>query len=95
MTSFADLQKQALSDQSGVPSRRHENGFGYEIWEFMEVIRGNRERVEVDAWDGMKSLAICEAVYESATCGEVVKVDDVYSGKIDAYQAPINEHWNI
>jgi len=92
-----DLQKQALSDQeweflfpAGI-----ENGFGYEIWEFMEVIRGNRERVEVNAWDGMKSLAICEAVYESATCGEVVKVDDVYSGKIDAYQAPINEHWNI
>jgi hypothetical protein len=34
-------------------------------------------------------------VYESATCGQVVKVDDVYSGKIDAYQAPINAHWNL
>lgn len=72
-----------------------QNGFAYEIWEFMEVVRGNRERVEVDAWDGIKSLAVCEAVYESATCGEPVKVDDVLSGKIDAYQAPINEHWGI
>ncbi len=72
-----------------------ENGFGYEIWEFVEVVRGNRDKVEVDAWDGLKSLAVCEAVYESATCGEVVKVDDVISGIVDAYQAPINEHWGI
>jgi len=38
---------------------------------------------------------VCEAVYESATSGQVVKVDDVLSGKIDTYQAPINEHWKI
>ncbi|NLT73885.1 MAG: Gfo/Idh/MocA family oxidoreductase [Chloroflexi bacterium] len=91
------LHRQALSEQeweflfpAGI-----ENGFGYEIWEFLEVLRGNRERVEVDAWDGMRSLAVCEAVYESATSGQVVKVDDVLSGKIDTYQAPINEHWKI
>lgn len=71
------------------------NGFGYEIWEFIEAVRGNRDSVEVDAWDGLKSLAVCEAVYESAVSGEVVKVDDVISGKVDAYQAPINEHWGI
>jgi UDP-N-acetyl-2-amino-2-deoxyglucuronate dehydrogenase len=91
------LQKQALGEDEWnlmFPAGM-ENGFGYEIWEFMEVIRGNRDRVEVDAWDGMRSLAICEAVYESATCGQVVRVDDVYSGKIDAYQAPINAHWNL
>jgi len=91
------LQKKALPEEewNRLFPAGLENGFGYEIWEFMEVIRGNRDKVEVNAWDGMRSLAICEAVYESATCGEVVKVDDVYSGKIDAYQAPINAHWNI
>ena len=94
---LAELYNKALTEEkreflfpAGI-----ENGFGYEIWEFIETVRGNRAKVEVDAWDGMKSLAVCEAIYESATCGEVVKVDDVLSGKIDAYQAPINAHWNI
>ncbi len=92
-----NLHRVALSDEEWefLYPAGLENGFGYEIWEFMEVIRGNRDKVEVDAWDGLKSLAICEAVYESATCGEAVKVEDVISGKIDAYQAPINEHWGI
>lgn len=91
------LHKQALSQKEWdflFPAGM-ENGFGYEIWEFVETIRGNRDRVEVDAWDGLRSLAICEAVYESATCGQVVKVDDVLSGRVDAYQAPINAHWGI
>jgi predicted dehydrogenase len=91
------LQKEAIGDERWefLFPRGMENGFGYEIWEFMEVVRGNRDKVEVDAWDGIRSLAVCEAVYESATAGQVVKVDDVLSGKIDAYQKPINEHWGI
>ncbi len=63
-TELAGLYNQALS-----PEKREflfpagiENGFGYEIWEFMEVIRGNRAKVEVDAWDGMRWVAVCEAV---------------------------------
>jgi predicted dehydrogenase len=91
------LYKQAISEQEWeflFPAGM-ENGFGYELWEFAEAIRGNRCRVEVDAWDGLKSLAICEAVYESAFCGEAVKVDDVLKGRVDAYQAPINAHWGI
>jgi UDP-N-acetyl-2-amino-2-deoxyglucuronate dehydrogenase len=89
--------KDALSEQQWQYLFPNElmNGFGYEIWEFIEAVRGNRDTVEVDAWDGLKSLAVCEAVYESAVSGEVVKVDDVISGKVDAYQAPINEHWGI
>jgi predicted dehydrogenase len=91
------LYRQALSEEQWQHLFPNEltNGFSYEIWEFIEAVRGNRDAVEVDAWDGLKSLAVCEAIYESAVCGQVVKVDDVASGIVDAYQAPINEHWGI
>jgi UDP-N-acetyl-2-amino-2-deoxyglucuronate dehydrogenase len=71
------------------------DGFAYENWEFMEAIRGHRENVEVDGWEGLRSLAICEAVYESASTGEVIRVDDVISGERGSYQAPIDEHWGL
>jgi UDP-N-acetyl-2-amino-2-deoxyglucuronate dehydrogenase len=71
------------------------DGFTYEIWEFMEAIRGNREKVEVDGWEGLRSLAICEAIYESAFTGEVIRVDDVISGERGTYQASIDEHWGL
>jgi predicted dehydrogenase len=72
-----------------------EDGFAIEIWEFVELLQGKRSHPEVDATEGIKSLAIGEAIYESAFTGDVVKVDDILSGKRDSYQAPINAHWNL
>ena len=71
------------------------DGFTCEIWEFIECIRGNRPAPEVDGWEGLRSLAVCEAVYESAWCGEPVRVVDVAAGRVRAYQAPIDEHWGL
>jgi predicted dehydrogenase len=71
------------------------DGFAFEIWEFIEVIRGDREKPEVDGWEGLRSLAVCEAVYESAFAGQAVRVDDVLSGKQRSYQASIDEHWGL
>lgn len=64
------------------------------IYDFLDAIRNNREP-EVTGWDGFAASAICDAIYESAYCGESVKVDDVISGKVEAYQADINEHWGL
>ncbi|NJN81361.1 MAG: hypothetical protein HC802_03150 [Caldilineaceae bacterium] len=72
-----------------------EDGFAIEIWDFLEVLRGNRARPEVDGWEGLRSLAIGEALYESAHSGQPVSVDDVFHGKIRTFQAPIDEHWGI
>ena len=72
-----------------------EDGFAIEIWEFVELLQGKRTHPEVDAAEGIKSLAIGEAIYESAFTGDVVKVDDILSGKRESYQAPINAHWNL
>jgi len=71
------------------------DGFSYENWEFMEVVRGHREHLEVDGWEGLRSLAVCEAIYESALTGEVIRVDDIISGERGSYQAPIDEHWGL
>jgi predicted dehydrogenase len=71
------------------------DGFAIEIWEFVELIQGKRSLPEVDAAEGIKSLAIGEAIYESAFTGDVIRVDDVLSGKRDSYQAPINAYWNL
>ncbi len=64
------------------------------VYDFLDAIRSNREP-EVTGWDGFAAQAICNAIYESAYCGQAVKVDDVISGKIGAYQEDINRHWKL
>jgi UDP-N-acetyl-2-amino-2-deoxyglucuronate dehydrogenase len=71
------------------------DGFGFEMWEFAETVRGRKAKVEVDGWEGLKSLAVCEAIYESAYCGQPVKVADVESGKVRAFQRAFDDHWNL
>jgi len=64
------------------------------VYDFLDAIKNNR-KPEVTGWDGFAAQAICEAIYESALSGQAVKVDDVISGKIEAYQKDINEHWGL
>jgi predicted dehydrogenase len=64
------------------------------VYDFLDAIRSDREP-EVTGWDGFVAQAICDAIYESAYCGQAVKVDDVISGKIGAYQKDINKHWGL
>lgn len=70
------------------------NAVALGIYDFLDAVRNNREP-EVTGWDGFAAQAICDAIYESAHCGQAVGVDDVISGKIEAYQAGINEHWDL
>ena len=71
------------------------DGFSIEIWEFLEILRGNRTAPEIDGWEGMRSLALGDAIYESGLTGEAVLVDDVLDGSRSAFQDPINEHWDL
>jgi len=72
-----------------------DDGFAIEIWDFLETVRGNRARPEVDGWEGLRSLAIGEAIYESALTGNVVAVDDVLSGRLSTFQDSIDAHWGL
>ena len=97
---LADLEadyRAALTDQEWAHYYPHgvDDGFAYEIWEFIEAARGNWDGVEVDGWEGLRSLAVCEAVYESALAGEPVAVDDVISGEHSEYLDPIDAHWGL
>ena len=51
--------------------------------------------MEIDAEEGLRSKAVSEAIYESGKSGEVVKVADVLSGKIDAYQRDVDRMWKL
>jgi len=65
-----------------------------EVYDFINAIRENRQP-ELDGWDGLKAQAIPMAFFESSTCGQAVKMEDIISGKIDAYQQEINDKWRI
>ena len=70
------------------------NAVALGIYDFLDAVRNNREP-EVTGWDGFAAQAVCDAIYESAHCRQAVNVDDVISGKIEAFQADINEHWGL
>lgn len=97
--SMEDLVKEYMA---GLTDAERDNLFPHgitdgvllECYDFVDAIENNRP-VEVDGELGLRAKAICEAIYESNTCGQVVNYDDVVDGKIDAYQKPINEHWNL
>ena len=97
--SMDELRKEFLNSLS--PDEKEElfplgitNSVALGIHDFLDAVKSHREP-EVTGWDGFAAQAICEAIYESAYCGQAVNVDDVISGKIEAYQADINEHWGI
>jgi predicted dehydrogenase len=71
-----------------------EDGMTLEIYDFIRAI-ATGTKPEVDGWEALKSKAVCEAIYESAHCGEALRYDDVVSGYIEGYQREINEYWKI
>ena len=70
------------------------DGVMIECYDFLDAVQ-NRRPPDVTGEDGMKAMAICEAIFESSFLGEPVKYDDVLSGKVEFYQKPINEYWRI
>jgi len=71
-----------------------EDGMALEIYDFLRAV-ATGSQPEIDGEAGLRTKAICEAVYESAHCGEALPYEDVVSGFIEGYQREINEHWGI
>lgn len=69
-------------------------GVTLELWDFIDALSTGRP-VEIDAEEGLRSKAVCEAIYESGQSGQVVQVADVLAGKIDAYQRDIDRAWGL
>jgi predicted dehydrogenase len=68
--------------------------FGIEVWDFVDSIRSDRQP-EMDGTAGLRSKALCEACFESATLGRPVTYDSVLSGRVRAFQKPIDDFWKL
>jgi predicted dehydrogenase len=68
--------------------------FAIELHDFFEAVRTGTQP-EVNGEEGLKTLALPLAVYESGYTGQAVKIADVLSGKAHAYQDEIDAHWPV
>ena len=97
--SMGKLQQMFLDSLS---SRRREQLFPYgvtggvplELWDFIDALSKGRP-VEIDVNEGLRSKAVSEAIYESGKSGQVVKVADVLSGKVNAWQRDVDRAWKL
>jgi predicted dehydrogenase len=85
---LSEAQRERLSPHGALHS------IAQECHEFVDCIREGR-RPEVGPQEGYDSLAVAAAVYESAVSGQAVRVADVASGRIDAFQRPIDAYWQL
>jgi predicted dehydrogenase len=97
--SMAALQSQFLDaisqrEQNRLFPHGLTDGMAIELWDFVDALYKGRD-VEIDATEGLKSKAVSEAVYESGKSGQVVKVSDVVSGKVNAYQKDVDRYWKL
>ena len=69
-------------------------GVTLELWDFIDALSKGRD-VEIDVEEGLRSKAVSEAIYESSLSGQVVKVADVLSGEVDAWQRDVDRMWKL
>lgn len=68
--------------------------FATELWDFHDAIVRGRPP-EVDGWGGLGTVALANAIYESACAGQAVRVADVASGAyVGAWQQELDEYWS-
>lgn len=94
-----DLKERYLSSLTSEQRERVFPGgltdeFAIELHDFFEAVRTDTEP-EVNGDEGLKTLALPLAVYESGYTGQAVKVADVLSGKAHVYQDEIDAHWPV
>lgn len=83
------------AEQDGFFPRGVTDGFALELLEFLNAIEEGRQP-ETSGEEGLKDMAPCLAILESSQAGGApVRVADVESCRVEAYQQPINEHWGI
>ena len=70
------------------------DGISNECYDFIEAVAEDKEP-EIGGEKAMMAKAVCLAMYESQFCGRPVTIADVISGKVNAYQKPVDEYWKI
>ncbi|MDA0745713.1 MAG: Gfo/Idh/MocA family oxidoreductase [bacterium] len=97
--SFPKLQNMFLDSLSKTQQDRLfpygiTSGMTLELWDFIDALSTGRN-VEIDAEEGLRSKTVSEAIYESGKCGQVVKINDVLRGKVNAYQKDLDQYWKL
>jgi predicted dehydrogenase len=70
------------------------DAFAIGYYDFLTGIEQGRDP-ETSGEEGVRDLAASYAICESATLGRPVTLDEVLSGKVDAYQRAINAEYNL
>lgn len=70
------------------------DAFALELTDFARAIASGTQ-MEANAGEGVLDLAMAYAILESAHAGTALRVDDVRSGAVGAYQAEIDEHYGL
>ncbi|MEX2581310.1 MAG: Gfo/Idh/MocA family oxidoreductase [Verrucomicrobiales bacterium] len=94
--SLADLYEQAATAEqmeSDFP-RGLEDHFALTQHHWLEAIRTGTQPA-LDGASGLADLAAAYAILESDTARRRVSIDEVLTGELEAYQAPINHHFKI
>jgi predicted dehydrogenase len=98
-TPFAELREQflrslAVDERERLFPAGITDAITIELYDFLEAVRTGR-RPEIDGKEGLRDMAVCEALYESDAVRQAVKVADVLDGSVDAYQRLIDAHWGL
>lgn len=68
--------------------------FGLTIWDFLKAVETG-QKPEIDGRDGLRTLAVAEALYESSWIGQAVKVESLLNGETPSrWQADIDAYWD-
>ena len=68
--------------------------FALTIWDFLKAVETGGTP-EIDGRDGLATLAVAEAIYESSWRGQAVKVESLLSGELPSlWQADIDAYWD-
>jgi 1,5-anhydro-D-fructose reductase (1,5-anhydro-D-mannitol-forming) len=70
------------------------DSFGLELLDFARAITTGT-KMEADATEGVLDLAMAYAILESSFAASPVRVADVLTGAVDAYQAEIDAHFKL
>jgi predicted dehydrogenase len=99
-----DTQKQALADlyAEGASAEQQvsdfplglQDSFALTQHDWLQSIR-TQSQPQTSGREGLQDLACAFSILESDAAGRRVEVNEVLTGDLDTYQAPLNEHFQI
>jgi predicted dehydrogenase len=67
--------------------------FALTLWDFLRAVQTGQPP-EIDGRNGLKTLAVAEALYESSWTGQAVHIDSLLSGETPSFwQRDIDDYW--